>query len=512
MKEDWKPEFVLYVKDNEVWKPYGGWDDDDIESVPDSIRKKYTEIRIVPNDGKGIKEGVSKNMTPEEIASKHKVSIDKINKQLEKGIKVEKEHTNDEKKARRIALDHLFEIPDYYDRLNKMENGALKEGAFNYQKGDLKVGDRVRYGKHETEILDLEWEDKFGYDVLIQDKNGEKIWVGDKVEKIEEELNEDTIKTKSGKWVNKGKEGTHGTFKTKKEADAQRKAMFAQGYKENLGEGKDAQKVIDRITRAKLKGLDEVATDALESGYIEKKLDELYGWQLASLWSMCMLSEENDYSGQPYDDEVYDAISKRRDSENIFELADEIYAKFFKKSKNESLKESISIDDELVEGIYYILKKGVTQYGEDFDFEHNDRDYNCNIETSSYDKTWMDITIVDNEKNEIITVESYPAPPYMDEHDDDRVKYTVAMDIAERVYDQLDNLTESIGGFFKYKNWLRKNGKKDNEESYYGYLQDTDKAFKSMSERDRRTQVQNMFSHRYMKPVTEGKKTKRNKK
>lgn len=44
-------------------------------------------------------------------------------------------------------------------------------------------------------------------------------------------LNEDTVKIKDGKWANKGKEGTHGTFKTKKEADAQRKAMFAQGYK-----------------------------------------------------------------------------------------------------------------------------------------------------------------------------------------------------------------------------------------------------------------------------------------
>ena len=43
-------------------------------------------------------------------------------------------------------------------------------------------------------------------------------------------LNEDTIK-QNGKWVNKGKEGTHGKFRTKKAADAQRKAMFAQGYK-----------------------------------------------------------------------------------------------------------------------------------------------------------------------------------------------------------------------------------------------------------------------------------------
>lgn len=44
-------------------------------------------------------------------------------------------------------------------------------------------------------------------------------------------LTEDTVK-QNGKWVNKGKEGTHGKFNTKKAADAQRKAMFANGYKE----------------------------------------------------------------------------------------------------------------------------------------------------------------------------------------------------------------------------------------------------------------------------------------
>lgn len=47
-----------------------------------------------------------------------------------------------------------------------------------------------------------------------------------------EELQEDTVKTKNGKWTNRGDNGeTHGTFRTKKEADAQRKAMYANGYK-----------------------------------------------------------------------------------------------------------------------------------------------------------------------------------------------------------------------------------------------------------------------------------------
>lgn len=46
------------------------------------------------------------------------------------------------------------------------------------------------------------------------------------------EVTEDTVK-KDGKWVNKGSEGTHGKFDTKKAADAQRKAMFANGYGES---------------------------------------------------------------------------------------------------------------------------------------------------------------------------------------------------------------------------------------------------------------------------------------
>ena len=59
------------------------------------------------------------------------------NSQLEKGIKVETEHSKTIKKiqknpdmsvedaAKEIAKDHLSEgIPDYYDRLEKMEKAA----------------------------------------------------------------------------------------------------------------------------------------------------------------------------------------------------------------------------------------------------------------------------------------------------------------------------------------------------------------------------------------------------
>lgn len=62
--------------------------------------------------------------TVEQVAKKHNVSISRIEQQLAKGIKFENEHTNDLRIAREIALDHLSEISDYYDRLERMEKRA----------------------------------------------------------------------------------------------------------------------------------------------------------------------------------------------------------------------------------------------------------------------------------------------------------------------------------------------------------------------------------------------------
>jgi hypothetical protein len=47
-------------------------------------------------------------------------------KQLAMGILVEKEHTSCVRLAEYIARAHLKEIPDYYDRLKKMEDSAKK--------------------------------------------------------------------------------------------------------------------------------------------------------------------------------------------------------------------------------------------------------------------------------------------------------------------------------------------------------------------------------------------------
>lgn len=47
--------------------------------------------------------------------------------ELLEGIKVELEHTNDVYIAMLIAMDHLYEIPNYYTLLERMEKKATRK-------------------------------------------------------------------------------------------------------------------------------------------------------------------------------------------------------------------------------------------------------------------------------------------------------------------------------------------------------------------------------------------------
>lgn len=74
-------------------------------------------------------EGLSGNMSLEDIAKKHKVKVSDLSNELDMGIEVEKEHTSDKSVATRIALDHLFEDPKYYTKLKKIENPVTEAQA-----------------------------------------------------------------------------------------------------------------------------------------------------------------------------------------------------------------------------------------------------------------------------------------------------------------------------------------------------------------------------------------------
>lgn len=82
--------------------------------------------------GDKIKGGLADKVSVEDIAKKHKVSVKDIEAQIKMGRKVEMEHVDDDKLAEEIALDHLYEIPDYYTRLDKMEKEAKKENITEF--------------------------------------------------------------------------------------------------------------------------------------------------------------------------------------------------------------------------------------------------------------------------------------------------------------------------------------------------------------------------------------------
>jgi hypothetical protein len=86
------------------------------------------------NESQKLEGGLADNKSLEQVAKKHKIDLKFLKNQLDMGLKIEKEHTNDKTKAQEIALDHLWEDPKYYTKLKKVENkesmGADSAGAF----------------------------------------------------------------------------------------------------------------------------------------------------------------------------------------------------------------------------------------------------------------------------------------------------------------------------------------------------------------------------------------------
>ena len=84
------------------------------------------EVELIPGgltaDLKGSMEDKHKA-----IADMHNISVEEINNQVAKGIKVELEHTSDKAIAHEIAMDHVFEDPKYYSKLEKIEGGIVDE-------------------------------------------------------------------------------------------------------------------------------------------------------------------------------------------------------------------------------------------------------------------------------------------------------------------------------------------------------------------------------------------------
>lgn len=64
--------------------------------------------------------GISRGKTLEDIVKKYDVSLEDVQKKIDAGKKVEKEHTDNEAEQENIAKDHIWEFLDYYEKLDKV--------------------------------------------------------------------------------------------------------------------------------------------------------------------------------------------------------------------------------------------------------------------------------------------------------------------------------------------------------------------------------------------------------
>ena len=147
------------------------------------------------------------------------------------------EDLDNEKAFYAVKVTDLDTNKEYYEGVYDYKRDAEYQSALSHQSDPM-----YDYGNFKYEVIPVT-EHTPEMDRLERELT--RLKLANKRKSQIESIKEDTVKTKSGKWVNKGKEGTHGTFKTKKEADAQRKAMFAQGFKESVVDWKKARYFID---------------------------------------------------------------------------------------------------------------------------------------------------------------------------------------------------------------------------------------------------------------------------
>lgn len=108
------------------------WSDAQIEQF---VKTANAILEETGDDGRAISVAISQieksnqlaeGMTLKDIAEKHSVPLEELEKQYKIGLDVEQEH-GDEEQAGRIALDHLFEDANYYSKLKKMEKKNAKQ-------------------------------------------------------------------------------------------------------------------------------------------------------------------------------------------------------------------------------------------------------------------------------------------------------------------------------------------------------------------------------------------------
>ena len=139
-----------------------GTKEKDGKTVPNCVPVKEEEIPGGDASGK----------TLEDIAKKHKIDLEELKKEFDKGKEHEKEHTDNEKIASEITLDHLDDDPKYYSKLSKFDIEETVEGDYHCYEPIMEAEHK---GKKVTLNKPMQGDSK-KFKVYVKD--------GDKVKKV----------------------------------------------------------------------------------------------------------------------------------------------------------------------------------------------------------------------------------------------------------------------------------------------------------------------------------------
>jgi len=133
----WKEKSKLSDSDPRAYEPAPG------DATAKTKPSKHT-IAVRKMMGEQMTADVKVPHSVDDIAQKHGVSAASIIQALAIGKQIEMEHTTDEKTAETIALGHLWEKPDYYTKLAKMEQiiPMTPKDHRNAEKKDQRERDR----------------------------------------------------------------------------------------------------------------------------------------------------------------------------------------------------------------------------------------------------------------------------------------------------------------------------------------------------------------------------------
>jgi hypothetical protein len=141
--------------------------------------------------------GLADGKTPRDLSERHGVKLEDILLQLKKGIKVEMEHTDDKEIAREIAMDHVFEDPNYYDKLKKIEEKEYSSKSLNTAGGaalsgvgGLALGAGAGYLAGRSHKKDSE-----RYEQSYKSKEGELKRLKEELSKAKKELRVEKVKS-----------------------------------------------------------------------------------------------------------------------------------------------------------------------------------------------------------------------------------------------------------------------------------------------------------------------------